>query len=202
MMDVYVDFENGLDNLNEMIHFMGYPSASHETIISEISKQFGNYLEGKRCRAFGPNTGLNLGYRFNQIEHLESVQVVFMEQIKAGKQNIISLAPDIQVICNYKLSDFDSLGYKGVPKLAIEVYSPSTGYNDYSFKKDIYEAIGISEYWVIRNIENVSVFRLVNGKYTLTKYQTHTGEDILEIPSQNFEGLVIRLNRRDILDYE
>jgi len=199
MSDVYVDMENGLSSLDEMIYFLGYPSAKHETILFEVLRQFGNYFYDKSCcKVYGPTTGLNLGYRFSQIEHLQSVQVVYSRQIEEGRQNIISLAPDIQVICKENWndwSDFDSLGYKGVPKLIVEVYSPSTGYNDYSFKKDIYEVLGVSEYWIIQNIRTVDVFRLCKGVYVLQSYKLEQNEEVLEIPVQIFEGLVIKLNR-------
>ena len=198
MSDVYtgirIDGDNGLDNF---IYLMSYPSGKHEFIISEIQRQFGNYLEGKLCRVFGSNTGLFIGHRWEQIKHLKSVQKAFKEQIKEDKQGRISISPDIQVICNVNWDDFDDLGYHGIPKLVVEVYSPSTGIDDVTWKKDIYETLGILEYWVVQNATNIGVYTLVNGEYELTKYQTPVGENILEVSSQVFEGLVIRLNRKD-----
>jgi Uma2 family endonuclease len=196
---IYIDGDNGLDN---MIHLMAYPTWKHEKTISGFIYQLEHFFQKKPCGVFGSNTGLFIGHRWEQIEHLKSVQKAFKEQIVESKQEHISISPDIQVICNYKSSDFDYRGYHGIPKLVIEVHSPSTGIDDTTWKKDIYEAFGILEYWIIQDIENVGVFRLVDGEYFLTKYQTSIEEDILEVPSHIFDGLVIKLNRRDILDYE
>ena len=199
MLNVYIDGENGYD---DTIRLMSYPTGKHESIIFELAEQFGFYFKGKSCRAFGSNTGLFIGHCFSQIEHLKSVQKAFKEHIAKGKQEDISISPDIMVICNYKWSDFDYRGYHGIPKLVVEIASPSTSTDDTTWKKDIYEALGISEYWVVQDIENVDVFRLINGEYDRVQYQIQVKEDILEVPSLIFEGLVIRLNRRDILDHE
>jgi Uma2 family endonuclease len=204
MTDVYtgicIDGDNGLDDL---IHLMAYPSENHEFLVSESIGQFKDFFRNKpSCRVYGSNTGLFIGHRWEQIEHFDSVRKAFKEQIKEGKQKRLSISPDLQVICNSKSKDFDYRGYHGIPKLVMEIHSPSTGIDDVTWKKDIYETFGIPEYWVIQDIENVGIFSLVNGKYELTKYQTPIEEDILEIPSQVFDGLVIKLNRRDILGYE
>ena len=199
MLNVYIDGENGYD---ETIRLMSYPTGKHESILTKLIEEFGFYFRGKPCKVFGSNTGLFIGHHFPEFEHLKNVQKAFREQIKEGKQDSISISPDLMILCNWKWSDFDYRGYHGIPKLVVEIYSPSTGADDLGWKKDIYETLGIEEYWIIQDIENVDIFRLVDGEYELTRYQTQINEDILEIPSLIFEGLVIRLNRRDILDHE
>ena len=171
---IYIDGDNGLDG---MYHLMSYPSGKHESLIVKLTSQFDNYFEDKPCyRVFGSNTGLFIGYRFSQIEHLKSVQNAFKEQIRENKQSKISISPDLQIICKENWtdwSDFDYRGYHGIPKLVVEVYSPSTGFDDVTWKKDIYEAIGISEYWVVQDAENMGVFSLVDGEYVLTRACSH-----------------------------
>ena len=100
------------------------------------------------------------------------------------------------VLCNFTWSDFDYRGYHGIPKIVLEVQSPSTGSDDVTWKKDIYEAVGIEEYWVVYDIENVELYRLTDGFYKMTRYSLVNGENILEIPSFIFDGLVIKLDKR------
>jgi Uma2 family endonuclease len=97
------------------------------------------------------------------------------------------LDPDLQVICDEFGGDWGSEGYKGVPPLVIEILSPSTASNDFSWKKDIYESVGIREYWIIDVIEKREVIRydLKAGKY-IAKYFPCT-----QVSSQIFPGLFL-----------
>ena len=80
--------------------------------------------------------------------------------------------------------------------MLIEVASPATNEMDFYEKKDIYEAIGIGEYWIISDSQNVTVFVLENGKLVKTTYQTE--DAILEIPVSVFPDLVIRFDKNKI----
>lgn len=102
-------------------------------------------------------------------------------------------------MCDWAESDFDGKGYHGIPKIVGEFWSPSTWRSDITWKKDIYEAIGIKEYWIITDKSNASVFRLIDGEYKVTDYQLNDGDsddNILEIPCTLFGDLVIKIDRR------
>jgi Uma2 family endonuclease len=57
--------------------------------------------------------------------------------------------PDILFIRRENLGIVKPDGVYGAPDLVIEILSPSTGYYDLKHKKDIYQQIGVKEYWIV-----------------------------------------------------
>ena len=52
------------------------------------------------------------------------------------------------------------------PNLVVEILSTPTALRDRTEKKDIYERNGVDEYWLVdTDRQEVTVFRLVNGRY-------------------------------------
>jgi len=80
--------------------------------------------------------------------------------------------------------------------MLIEVTSPSTAYLDYDEKMKLYEAIGVGEYWVVTDAQNVVVYILQDGRFEKTKFETET--DILEVPVSVFPGFSIKLDKNKI----
>lgn len=58
------------------------------------------------------------------------------------------LVPDIFVYCE-SLPEDDTQRFKGIPKLVIEILSPSTAFYDTTRKMQIYEQMGVMEYWIV-----------------------------------------------------
>lgn len=78
------------------------------------------------------------------------------------------LCPDIMVICDRKHLKGGS--YRGLPRFIAETLSPSTAKRDRLEKKDIYEAAGVEEYWILSpKGESLEIYYLENGKYILEK---------------------------------
>lgn len=76
------------------------------------------------------------------------------------------LCPDIMVICDRKHLKGGS--YSGVPKFIVETLSPSTAKRDRTEKKDIYEAAGVEEYWIVSpKGKSVEIYYLEDGKYVM-----------------------------------
>ncbi|MCI8893927.1 MAG: Uma2 family endonuclease [Lachnospiraceae bacterium] len=76
------------------------------------------------------------------------------------------LCPDIMVICDRKHLKGGS--YSGLPKFIAETLSPSTAKRDRGEKKDIYEAAGVEEYWILSpKGESLEIYYLKDGKYVL-----------------------------------
>ena len=77
--------------------------------------------------------------------------------------------PDLVVITgeNFGIINWESAIY-GVPDMVVEVLSKSTRRKDITVKKDIYEANGVKEYWIIDPLmKAVDVYLLRDGKYFL-----------------------------------
>ena len=181
------------EQIGNVIYMMANPSEFHEAILMEIGKQLGNYLDNKPCTVYGSNLGLDLKDFIPKLKTLTFFQEYFKKKIDGGQEEHVYLLPDIQVLCDIDRTKFSSRGYQKAPKMIVEIFSPSTGGNDLSLKKEIYEAIGVEEYWVVIDIQNVVVFKLKNGRYIQENHSTE--EDSLEVPVTVFSDLVMHLKK-------
>lgn len=72
--------------------------------------------------------------------------------------------PDICVICDP--AKIDEYGCIGPPDWIVEIASPSTQKKDFNEKFDLYEAAGVTEYWIaIPKSQEIYVFALEDGRY-------------------------------------
>jgi len=60
----------------------------------------------------------------------------------------------------------------------------------------LYEAIGVGEYWVIIDAQNVVVYVLQDGRFVKTKFETE--EAVLNVPVSVFPGLSIKLDKNKV----
>ncbi|MDE6942187.1 MAG: Uma2 family endonuclease [Lachnospiraceae bacterium] len=99
----------------------------------------------------------------------DSLCLVFMENLDFQYQPDVNddyIIPDIMVVCDRKKIKGGS--YTGVPKFIAETLRPSTSMRDLTVKKDIYEAAGVPEYWIVSPREcGVQIYYLDQGKYRL-----------------------------------
>ena len=70
----------------------------------------------------------------------------------------------------------------GAPDMVVEVLSYSTFKKDITIKKEIYEAQGVREYWIVNPwAKSVEVYLLRDGKYFLDEVYKLFNEDDLEL---------------------
>lgn len=83
----------------------------------------------------------------------------------------------------------------GAPDMVVEVLSHSTRKKDLTVKKDVYEAQGVREYWIIDpRAKIVSVFLLRDGKYYLDdEYILFNDEDAKELDWLNSKGQTVEI---------
>ena len=119
---------------------------------------FGKIYMMAGASAFHQDVVLNLAFIFKTITKskekcLPRVAPFDLKLIVNAKTSVVQ--PDVMLFCNNEL-----------PCAVFEVLSPSTAYKDKGIKKDLYEASGISEYFLV-NIEYklVDKFELIDGKY-------------------------------------
>ena len=181
------------ERIGNVTFMMAPASRKHERIVGRVYRQLGDYLEGKPCEVYTSNIGLDLKEFIPDIKELTSFQSYFKKNIEKGKEEEVYFLPDISVLCDVDDTKFSSHGYKGVPKMLIEVTSLSTASRDFEEKRSMYEAIGVPEYWVISNAQNVTVYVLHDNKFVKTIYETE--ENILEVPVSVFPDLVIKFDK-------
>jgi len=134
---------------------MAPPTRAHQKIVSELNRQFGNYLQGKRCEVYPAPFAVRL-----------------FEQNDDSPENVDTLVePDITVVCDP--SKLDNIGCKGAPDLVVEILSPSTARHDRVTKFNLYQQAGIREYWIVDpDGKSVQVFVLENGHYAAKDFGT------------------------------
>ena len=160
---------------------MSPASAEHVYTAGSIYNIFKNYLKGKNCIPF--SDGL--------LVHLTDEN---------------KFVPDMMVVCDR--SKIKSDGVHGAPDLVVEVLSPSTAKDDRTRKKEIYEACGVPEYWLVSPTDkSIEVYLLESGKYILHDVYTvrpdwvlkqMTDEEraaiVTEFKCHLYDELIIRLD--------
>ena len=160
---------------------MSPASAEHVYTAGSIYNIFKNYLKGKNCIPF--SDGL--------LVHLTDDN---------------KFVPDMMVVCDR--SKIKSDGVHGAPDLVVEVLSPSTAKDDRTRKKEVYEACGVPEYWLVSPTDkSIEVYLLQSGKYSLHDVYTvrpdwvlkqMTDEEraavVTEFKCHLYDDLIIRLD--------
>jgi Uma2 family endonuclease/Arc/MetJ-type ribon-helix-helix transcriptional regulator len=150
------------------------PSYDHQSISAALTSLFYFYLKGKPCKVLAAPFDLrNPPWPDAPDEEIRDV-----------------VQPDLLVVCDR--SKLDKRGCKGSPDLVAEILSPLTSQKDVTAKFDLYERIGIREYWVIRPDErSVTVF-LPGSNQRFDRTRIYKGGD--SVPVEIFNGdLVIDL---------
>lgn len=116
-----------LEYIDGQVFYHASPSIKHQRVSRKLSTKFDLYFDGKDCEPF--------------------VAPIDIKLKKENEEYIQKVIPDLVVIC-----DKDGLKenmYEGVPKLIIEIVSPSNSHHDYIRKLNLYEKFGVKEYWIV-----------------------------------------------------
>lgn len=95
----------------------------HSMVIHNFVIKIGNQMKDSVCRVFGGSV------QYQWRENDDKVVV-----------------PDISIICNIK--DRKNISFTGIPRMVMEVLSDSTESYDRNDKMEIYQKVGVSEYWI------------------------------------------------------
>ena len=143
---------------------MAPPSSVHQEIVAELTRQFGNYLEGKRCKVYPAPFGVRL----------------FERDGEAPEDVDTMVEPDLSVVCDR--SKIDKYGCKGAPDLVVEILSPSSLRHDRFVKLGLYQRAGVREYWI------------VDPEYKSVQVFAQDGGGSLRISAEYGRGVVARVN--------
>ena len=76
--------------------------------------------------------------------------------------------PDVAFVSTARLHLLDETRMKGAPDIAVEIVARETRTRDYFEKKNLYEAAGVREYWIIDPLQlRAEFYRLEDGQYRL-----------------------------------
>lgn len=128
---------------------------NHSGIIMRLGARIFAYVDEKKC-----------GY-------------VFTDDVDVYLADGHLLRPDLTVVTaeNAGIINWKGSMY-GAPDMVVEVLSKSTRKNDITIKKDVYEANGVKEYWIINPWDKtVDVYLLRDGKFYLDESYAKYSED-------------------------
>lgn len=136
--------EDSMEFIDGEVYLQASPSTGHQRILRKLTTAFDLYFKGKSCEPF-----------------IAPFDIVL--PIKTTDKN--KVIPDLSVICDK--SGLNEKNYVGVPKLIIEILSPSTAWFDISKKFHLYQINGVEEYWIISpKNRDIQIFNLDdNGFY-------------------------------------
>jgi Uma2 family endonuclease len=184
------------------------PSAPNHGLISGgLNYIFRHYFAQKNCKKCRVYNESNY-IRLDIIQKEKNIKL----PEECDKDKYI---PDVMVICDRTMDTIK--GVTGAPDLVVEVLSLSTEKYDITIKKQVYELIGVKEYWIVdyRN-KSIEVYILKNGKYGIPEiYYKYTDNEIKRIEEERedtgeniniitefsphlFPGLIIKTN--DVFD--
>ena len=145
---------------------MSAPSRAHQGILMELSRQFSNYLRGKPCKTYA---------------------APFDVRLNADGADDTVVQPDLLVVCDRK--KLDDKGCIGAPDLIVEILSPSTAGRDRLVKMQLYQRVGVREYWLVDpDTKSVQVYIFEEGR---NAGATYSGAD--NVPVHTLPGLEITL---------
>ena len=137
----------------------------HNHIAGNIFLIFGSYLKRKKCDPFSDGTAVYLSEQHRFI-------------------------PDFMIVCDR--SKIQSRWVYGAPDLLVEIISPSTAKNDRLHKKNVYEASGVPEYWIVSPKEkSIEVYILQDGQYILDNLYTYYSGEELEDMTEEEKSLLV-----------
>lgn len=126
------------------------PSRYHQEVSSNLHGHIWSFLKNHSCKVFSAPFDVRLPLPENRQQD--------------GKVNTV-VQPDLCIICDP--TKLDDRGCNGTPDWIIEILSKGTSEKDLIEKFDIYQNVGVPEYWIVHPHEaTVMIFRLdENGQY-------------------------------------
>ncbi|CAI3570648.1 Uma2 family endonuclease [Clostridium neonatale] len=138
--------KNIIEYIDGIVYMSPSPSTKHQRISSRLQIKIGIYLDGKECEVFDAPYDIQL-----KKDNIEGNKIVI---------------PDLSVICDK--SGFEENKYVGVPKLIVEILSPSNQSHDLITKFNLYMKYGVEEYWIVNPMLNsIIVYTLNMEQFTM-----------------------------------
>jgi Uma2 family endonuclease len=93
------------------------------------------------------------------------------------------VVPDLIYLSNERAHFLTEKNLQGPPDLVVEILSPSTRRRDQRLKRDLYERVGVREYWLVDPVGNVvTVFRRGKRGFADSQDYSATRRETLDTP--------------------
>jgi Uma2 family endonuclease len=102
------------------------------------------------------------------------------------------VVPDLIYVSAARSEGLEAKGLFAAPDLAVEILSPSTRHRDETLKRQLYDRVGVVEYWLIDpDRDLVDISRRDRGQLRPASVLTALNDD--ELTSPLFPGFTMRL---------
>lgn len=190
-LDIKEDFFQKEEWIDTVKYMSPRPQFNHMEIEGAVFVELRKYFNN-RCKVAIETSLFLTKENPNDIKN----DVLKLKELIKSKK--LELVPDIAVYC-----DRDQIfkrGFLGIPKLVVEVLSPSNSDDDTEKKKEIYRQYGVSEYWIISPMSKTAfVYGLEEENYKLVGEYKFKEE---EIASYGFLDLSIDITDVELIDEE
>lgn len=148
------------------------PNTAHQTCASNLHINIGQFLKGTPCKIFSAPFDVRLKLPSQTGDQIDTV-----------------VQPDLCVICDESKLDFR--GCMGPPDWIIEILSESTAQKDLTDKFELYQEVGVREYWIVHPAEKTVLpyYLADSGLYALPRPNPFTENE--KIPVYVFKGFII-----------
>lgn len=105
------------------------------------------------------------------------------------------VVPDLLYVSHERARLVTSKNLQGPPDLVVEILSPGTRNRDLHLKRDLYERVGVTEYWLVDLDRDVVMVlrRRGEGRFDSPDERSRASHDVLDTPL--LPGLAIAVDR-------
>ncbi len=109
---------------------------------------------------------------------------IFLSPYDVVFSEIDVVEPDLLYLSNERAAQvITPLHVRGVPELVIEIVSKGTRKRDETIKRDLYERMGVSEYWVINpQLDVMQIYRRAGSTFDRPLELSRERGDVIESP--------------------
>ena len=151
-----------------VLYVANAPSYAHQLAVYKIARHLGDYVDTWKL-------GVVLGAPFE----------VHLSDLSRPVQ------PDVLFLSNEQMPEGNAQIFIGAPTLIVEVISLSSIRLDRNVKFDLYEATGVSEFWLVDpKTRSIEIYTLSNGEYGLLGQ--FTGDE--NVKSNVLDGIDVKVS--------
>ena len=174
------------------IKLMSPAKRDHARVQARINKIFNQALKERDCEVYTESRPILIPK-----DILEKYRKLYGDKFKEQfpKKYVI---PDIVVVCDKEIDK--EIYIEGAPTLIVEILSTKTMKIDTGYKKEMYEEIGVKEYWIVDPLyKYIEIFDFINNVSSFLSIEDieeskEVGEEELPMTSPIFPELIFYLS--------